>query len=107
MNDAVFISGTIANAGQIEDSGDAKIEFITGSHKNHTADYLTTKHNCGSWQEDVTCQCGSEWSNAMNGCWQQGHQREESGDESLEPNIINRGEPVERMDENSATVVVG
>lgn len=81
---AIKFNGTIADVSQIEDGGLGVAEPISGKHAGHSVTIETAKHNCGAYQEDVTCSCGATFHNRMNGCWQYGHQREQSGDESLE-----------------------
>lgn len=83
-NDKVkVLGGTEADASQLDDFGEMQVEYATGPHKGHKATLYTEKHNCGAYGESIVCECGATWESAMYGCWQQGHQREESGDESL------------------------
>jgi hypothetical protein len=79
----IRISGKPADAGQLDSRGKEVVKYIDGPHKGHTATVRTDKYNCGAWSEEITCSCDAKWENAMNGCWQQGHQREEWGDATL------------------------
>lgn len=79
----VKVHGQEADAGLLDDSGEQTYKVKGGPHDGHTVEIYTAKHNCGAYAEDVYCSCGAEWHNRMDGCWQHGHQREESGDTSL------------------------
>jgi len=79
----VFVEGSIADAGLLEHYGEAKAVVVGGKHDGHIVEIHTHKHNCGAYGEEIACSCGSEWQNAMNGCWQQQHQRQEEGDSTL------------------------
>ena len=79
----VFVDGEVADAGLLEHYGNAKAVVVGGKHDGHIVEIHTHKHNCGAYGEEITCLCGSEWQNAMNGCWQQQHQRQEEGDSTL------------------------
>ncbi len=75
----------MADASQIDDAVRSTWHIKDGSHKGHTAAVYSAKHNCGAYQIDVECSCGAKYENAINGCWQNGHQRAESGDTALMP----------------------
>lgn len=77
----------IADSRQIEDSGEVNIRYIDGPHAGHIARYKTAKYNCGAYSTVIECQCDHIYASAMNGCWQQGHQRHESGDLELLPSF--------------------
>ena len=79
----VQFEGLFADAGQLDDWGDAKAVVVGGPHDGHVVTIETEKHNCGAYGESVRCDCGDSWQSAMHGCWQHGHQREEGGDGEL------------------------
>lgn len=79
----INISGTIADSSQFDSGGVATAEVVSGSHKGHTITLKTNKFNCGAYHEDLNCSCEAHWHNQSNGCWQQGHQRDEHGDPEL------------------------
>lgn len=81
---SIKFSGTIADGSQIEDGGHGVAEPTDGLHAGHRVTIDTAKHDCGAYQEDASCSCGATFSNRMNGCWQYGHQREQTGDAALE-----------------------
>jgi hypothetical protein len=95
----IFISGDgdVADAGQFDDSGSAIYRVQGGEHDGHKIVICTEKHNCGAYGESVSCSCGAYWQSAMYGCWQQGHQRQEEGDKSLQTMLVCEriGEPVD------------
>lgn len=78
-----YVNGRIADGGQMDDSSEATFMILDGQHKGHTLVVNTAKHNCGAYGESMLCSCGAHWNNAMNGCWQAGHQRREEGDRRL------------------------
>lgn len=80
---AVVVQGEEADYGELDSNGEEMLVMYGGAHDMHIAVRITSKHNCGACYEDVYCKCGAEYHNAVNGCWQYGHQREESGDISL------------------------
>ena len=79
----VFVEGQEADAGQLDDWGEAKAVVVGGIHTGHTVTMYTEKHNCGAYGTEIKCSCGAAWQSAMHGCWQQGHQREKEGDLDL------------------------
>lgn len=57
---------------------------VTGPHAGHTFKIVAKSvGDCGAFDYQVSCSCGASYADAMNGCWQCGHQRQASGDESL------------------------
>lgn len=79
----ITFSGYIADGSEIEDGGKATIKPLEGKHAGHTISISSDKHNCGAYQIDAKCSCGATYHNGMNGCWQNGHQRSEEGDQEL------------------------
>ena len=79
----VNVQGNEADYGELDSQGEYTAIVSGGEHDNHQVKVLTEKHNCGACGQSVECSCGNYWQSAMNGCWQQGHQRQESGDLSL------------------------
>jgi len=79
----VLIGGNVANDGELDDEGEAVYRVQGGEHNEHVITICTEKHNCGAWGESVDCSCGESWQSSMWGCWQYGHQREETGNPSL------------------------
>lgn len=77
------ISGTVADNTVFDSGGIATAKIISGFHKGHKVTFETNKFNCGVYAEDVDCSCEMHWHNAMNGCWQNDHQRDEYGDPEL------------------------
>lgn len=77
------IQGTIADGTLMEQAGTATATVTEGPHQGHTVTLKTHKHQCGAYAEDVDCNCEGHWHNQLNGCWQQGHQRDEHGDKAL------------------------
>ena len=75
----VNLSGEDADGGKMEDWGEVFTLVLTGEHRGHIVRTTTAKHDCGAYAESQGCDCGAVYRNAMNGCWQQGHQREEEG----------------------------
>jgi hypothetical protein len=78
-----ILHGRFADGGVLEDSAEAEVLFLGGPHKGHRAYVSTAKFNCGAYGATVECECGNAWANAMYGCWQNYHQRPESGDSTL------------------------
>jgi hypothetical protein len=78
---AKVIYGGFADAGELESDGIATIEFIDGEHAGHRGRVRSAKFDCGAYSETISClECKQEiFANAMNGCWQWGHQRDEEG----------------------------
>ena len=75
----------MADASKLDDAAWSTWCIKSGPHAGHIAEVYSAKHNCGAYQIDVTCGCGATYTNAMNGCWQNGHQRPEEGDQALIP----------------------
>ena len=67
---------------QNDNSGE-HILFVDGPHRNHKAIAFHTTENCGAYFHDIFCECGENYANSVNGCWQYSHKRDESGDRSL------------------------
>jgi hypothetical protein len=78
------LRGRFADGRLLADSARAEVLFLGGPHKGHKALVWTSKHSCGAYGTTVECECGRVWENAMNGCWQNYHQRPEAGDKALE-----------------------
>jgi len=75
------LTGIIADAGELESSGEAIAIFKElECGLDHTLIINTYKHNCGAYQIDCRCSCGQIYFNGMNGCWQWSHQREEENE---------------------------
>jgi hypothetical protein len=79
-----ILSGQVADITKLDDRKVARIRITSGAHKGHIANVSTQKANCGAYLVDVECDCGSIFSNGVNGCWQMGHQRKACGDPSLD-----------------------
>ena len=75
--------GTYADFGQLDDAGKAFADVEGGPHDGHKVTIITEKHNCDACGWRIRCTCGARWQSSMNGCWQQGHQRKEEGDQML------------------------
>lgn len=81
MRDAGFddllpkrLRGRFANSGEISDSAEAVVEVI--GQENFLV--TTRKESCGAFSVDISTMDGEDvYENAMNGCWQQNHQRPE------------------------------
>lgn len=80
------ISGRSADPSLLEDYGIEEYAVWNRVHFEHDATVYTEKFPCGAYSVYVECDCGSYWQSPMTGCWQRGHQREESGDRFLDPN---------------------
>lgn len=78
------ISGRPADSSLLEDYGREEYKDVAG-HPGHIVTVFSDKHSCGAYSIVVECSCGSCWQSALEGCWQNAHQREESGDRSLNP----------------------
>ena len=65
------------------DSDGEKILFVDGPHRNHKALVFQTVESCGAYFHDVFCECGANYANSVNGCWQYNHKRKQSGDTAL------------------------
>ena len=76
---AIRLSGVEADASEFDDNGLEVWGVAGGEHHGHVVIVTTAKHNCGAYDEEQRCSCGQWYANAMHGCWQQGHQREEHG----------------------------
>lgn len=79
----VFVAGSEADGGQLDDYGQAMAVVVGGEHSAHTVEITTEKHNCGAYGSAIVCSCGAKWQSAMYGCWQYNHQRAENGDKEL------------------------
>jgi hypothetical protein len=83
MHKYKVLRGRLADGGILEDSASARVLWLSGPHAGHKAYVYTAKFGCGAYSAVVQCQCGVSWENGMNGCWQNYHQRPESGDSTL------------------------
>lgn len=79
----IGIQGDEADYSQLDSQGEYTATVEGGDHDGHQVTVFTEKHNCGAYGEIITCSCGEQYQSAMNGCWQQNHQRHEEGSESL------------------------
>jgi len=62
------IEGDLADAGRLDDFGEATATIVGGPHNGHTIRISTAKHNCGAFYEDVACSCGATYSWGHGGC---------------------------------------
>jgi len=79
----IHLDGEIADAGKLESCGSATYMVVGGPHDGHLINVQTAKYDCGAYSAVIRCNCGADWENEMNGCWQHGHQRPEAGDAEL------------------------
>jgi len=80
----VNIEGRSADFGKLDDYGQWTATVVGGPRDSHEVTVMEEKHNCGAHGITVKCSCGVQFQTAMNGCWQQGHQRPKKGDLELE-----------------------
>ena len=79
-------TGFAAHCSEIESSGVETGLVSGGLLDGLTIRRETEKYNCGAYSEWVTVEgCTGHFANAMNGCWQYGHQRDEEN--TFAPNV--------------------